>query len=75
MLFVTLDRLGQRYKSTPTDILASATTFDLYVANIATLYERRQSDIAEGKVSPRKELTEEQMLEMIRKVKEQGGPA
>ena len=75
MLFVTIDRLAQRYKATPTEILASATSFDLYVANIATQYERRQADIAEGKVSPRKELTEEQMLEMIRKVKEQGGPA
>ncbi|CAB4153747.1 hypothetical protein UFOVP635_25 [uncultured Caudovirales phage] len=73
MLIITLDRLGQRYKSTPTDILAYATTFDLYVADIAAKWEKRQIDISEGKINPAKDLTQKQMEEMIYKVKKQQG--
>lgn len=36
----------------PTDVLARATTFDLYVANTAIKWENRQRDIAEGRVQP-----------------------
>lgn len=36
-------------------------------------WDKRQADIAEGKISPAKELSEDQMMEMIRKVKQDAG--
>jgi hypothetical protein len=54
MLVVTVDNLSTRYRTLPTDVLARATTFDLYVANTATRWENRQRDIAEGKIQPKK---------------------
>lgn len=53
MLVVTVDNLSTRYRTLPTDVLARATTFDLYVANTATRWENRQRDLAEGKIQPK----------------------
>jgi hypothetical protein len=70
-MLLTLDNLAHRYNCLPSEALSRATTFDLRVLEIHGLWEKRQRDVAEGKVpakaSPK--LTQQQMLDMIARVK------
>lgn len=65
-MLVTLDRLASRYHKLPTEVLKTASTFDLYVMDIGIRY----TAIAEQKkngtyVKPTPELSQEEMLEII----------
>lgn len=55
----------------PSEVLGKATTFDLYVLDVSTKWANRQRTIAQGGV-PQKavpQLTQEQMIDMIKRVK------
>ena len=67
---ITIDNMAQRYSLLPSDILGRASTFDLAVMDAAVRWQRIQRDKAEGKHSDVKPLTQEQMLAMIKSVKE-----
>lgn len=64
-MLVTLDNLAQRYKVLPSDAMARATTFDLYVQRIAVGYHRYQEQVAKGgpKAPPR--LSQQQLEAMV----------
>ena len=70
-MILTLDNLAQRYKCLPGEALERATTFDLRVLEVQAQWDRRQRDIAEGKTPAKAvpKLTQQQMLDMIAKVK------
>lgn len=69
-MIVTLDRLASRYKVLPSQAIESATTFDLYVMDVALRYEIVAQQKRDGTyVKPVPKLTEEEMLLMIDKVR------
>lgn len=63
---VTLDQLAQRYGRLPSEVLQTATTFDLEILDIARSYEKYQHNKANG-VMP--EVKQDVMLEAIKKVR------
>jgi len=62
---VTLDQLAQRYGLLPSQVLHTATTFDLEILDIAKSYEKYQHNKANG-VMP--EVKQDILLEAIKKV-------
>lgn len=72
MLFLTLDNLATRYHCLPSEALSRANTLDLYVLDVSAKWAKYQSELAEGKTpaTSRSKPSQEQMLEMIKKVKE-----
>jgi hypothetical protein len=71
MMVLTLDNLAHRYNVLPSEALERATTFDLYVLDVSAKWSKYQSDLADGKVTkPTQQLSQEQMVEMIKRVKE-----
>jgi len=70
-MMVSLDALSSRYHQLPSQAMQHATTFDLYVFDVASRYQHYRKQVADGTyVKPVKELTVEQMKEMLRQVKE-----
>jgi len=68
---VSLDALATRYHVLPSQAMKNATTFDLYVLDISSRYQHYRQQVAEGKyVKPVKQLSEQEMLAMLAKVKE-----
>lgn len=70
MLTLTLDNLAHRYQLLPSEALARATTFDLYVLDISTKWVKYQQDLQEGRTgraTPR--LNTEEMMAMIDRAK------
>jgi len=71
---LTVDFIAKRYGKLPSEIMASATTFDMTVGQTAVEYENycyeREKRKANGVAEPAQKLTQEQMLDMIKKVKE-----
>ena len=51
--------------------MSRATTFDLYVLDVSTKWHKHQQDIADGKQPAVKMPTQEEMLEMIRRTREE----
>jgi hypothetical protein len=71
MMVLTLDNLAHRYNVLPSEALERATTFDLYVLDVSAKWSKYQSDLADGKATkPTQQLSQEQMMEMIKRVKE-----
>lgn len=71
MMILTLNNLAKAYKLLPSEALARATTFDLYVLDVASRHTRYQQDIAEGKQVPKRNfgLSQDQMKNMIARAK------
>ena len=71
MMVITLDNLAHRYNCLPSEALARANTFDLYVLDVSTKWFKYQNEQANGKnptpTPPR--LTVDQMQEMLRKAR------
>ena len=70
-MILTLDNLAARYHCLPSEALARSTTFDLYVLDVGARWNNYQHEKANGKSSTKKEPTQEEMLAMIQRVKEQ----
>lgn len=66
---ITLDFLARRYSATPTEILQSGTTFDLYVAETAAGYEAYQRKVQSGDKHDNKGLSVERMQGMLNTVR------
>jgi hypothetical protein len=65
---VSLDNLASRYHMLPSQALESATTFDLYVMDVAVRYERHRHQVATGAKTDTK-LSREQLQSMIDRVR------
>jgi hypothetical protein len=74
-MVITLDNLAHRYQCLPSEALARATTFDLYVMDISTKWSNYQYQKMEaqrtGKPMGPPKLSEDRMRAMIDRVKEQ----
>ena len=72
-MILTIDTLAERYKMLPSEVLSRSTTFDLYVMDAAMSYHNYQTRKANNNgVAPAPELTQEEMLELIRKTRQDG---
>lgn len=78
-MVLTIDNLAERYKMLPSQVLESASTFDLYVLDVSAKWLKYQHEKAEqdqqrqsiNKHAPATpKLSQEQMIDMIRKVRE-----
>lgn len=68
---LTLHNLAKTYKMLPSQVLESATTFDLYVLDLSTKHQRRQQEIAEQGHPTKKtpKLSTEQMIKMLKQAR------
>jgi hypothetical protein len=69
-MILAIDNIANRYGQLPSHVLANASTFDLYVSDIQMRYQNRQNKIANGVKDPVPQLSQEQMIDMVRSVKE-----
>lgn len=69
MSLLSLDNLAHRYGLLPSEVMSRATTFDLYVIDLSARYERYRNEAAEGKSAPAPKLTQDQMLDMLKKAR------
>jgi hypothetical protein len=70
-MLLTLHTLAETYNVLPSEALARATTFDLYVLDLHSKYQRHQEAQSQGRASPNsgRGLSEEQMKAMIEQAK------
>jgi hypothetical protein len=67
---ITIDNLAHRYSVLPSEALSRATTFDLAILDASAKWERYQQDKVNGVKPKAPELTQEEMLAMVKSVKE-----
>lgn len=65
---MTIDNLAKEYKLLPSEVIARATTFDLYVLDLGTRHLRYKQDIAEGRQTETK-LSQAELKAMIERVR------
>jgi hypothetical protein len=70
-MILTLDNLAARYHCLPSEALARSSTFDLYVLDVGARWTNYQHEKANSKSAVKKEPTQEEMMAMIQRVKEQ----
>jgi len=70
---LTVDFIAKRYGKLPSEVMAQATTFDLTVGQLAVDYQNYTYEVEKRKQSglamPAPKLTQEQMLDMMKKAK------
>lgn len=74
MMLLSLDNLAHRYHCLPGEALARGTTFDLYVLDLSAKWNKYQSEKENARHTgkpARQELSTEQMMEMIKRTREQ----
>ena len=72
-MILTIDTLAERYKMLPSEVLCRSTTFDLYIMDAAMSYHNYVNKKANNNgVAPAPELTQEEMLAIIRKTRQDG---
>ena len=65
-----IDGLGKRYGLLPSEILSRGNTFDLYIMDCALTFENYHArKAANGGKDPIPDYTEDELLNMIKKVK------
>jgi hypothetical protein len=75
MMILTVHNLAENYKCLPSEVMARATTFDLYVLDVHTKWVKYQHEQekakGEGKtIAPRApQLSQQQMLDMIKRTR------
>jgi hypothetical protein len=65
---LTIDNLAKEYKLLPSEVIARATTFDLYVLDLGTRHLRYKQEIAEGRIAETK-LSQADLKAMITRVR------
>jgi hypothetical protein len=65
-MIMTLDNLAHRYGRLPSEVIASASTFDLYVMDAALSYRDHQQRKADGRAP---ELTTSELQDILRKTR------
>jgi hypothetical protein len=70
-MVITLHNLAQTYNLLPSEALTRATTFDLYVLDTYYRYGKYQEAKAQGKATPSTSLTQDEMKQMLARVRGQ----
>jgi hypothetical protein len=68
-MVIMIHNLANTYKMLPSEVLDRATTFDLYTLNLASGYTNYQQNKLEGKNPISKVPNQEEMIEMLKKVR------
>lgn len=68
-LILSLDTMAQRYGVLPSQLMNSATTFDMYIMDAALSYQNYQHKKANGQVADT--LSTEELQDMMKKAKAQ----
>lgn len=69
-MVVTVHNLAKTYKMLPSQALNQATTFDLYVLDVATRHIKYQQDVADGKVAKKNhKLSQQELMDMLAKAR------
>jgi len=68
-MILTLDNLAKRYKCLPSEVYVRANTLDLYVLDVAAKWAQHQQDRQEGRAPRVKELSQMDMLTMLKQVR------
>lgn len=71
-MLLCIDALGKRYSLLPSQILSSASTFDLVVLDAALGYEKYITDQAEGKKTAPK-LSQADMITALERTRQHNG--
>lgn len=66
---ITLDNLAHRYNCLPSEALAKGSTFDLHILDVSAKWARYQNDLIEGRVEKKPKLSQEQMKQMLERVR------
>ena len=69
MLAITLDNLAHRYNCLPSQAWDNATTFDLYVLDVSSRWNRYQNERANGETPSATRPSEAEMLKMLERAK------
>jgi len=68
---LTIETMAKRYKMLPSEVLERATTYDLYLMDVAMSYHNYEMQkINNNGVAPAPDLTEQEMLDIMNKVKQ-----
>ena len=73
MMILSLDNLASRYNCLPSEALARATTFDLYVLDVSarwSKYQQEKAEAGENSATITPKLSVDEMKAMIARVKE-----
>ena len=68
-MVLTLHNLAEKYKCLPSEALQRGNTLDLYVLDVSTKWLAYQQDKADGRAPVTKQPSQEEMLEMIARVR------
>lgn len=68
-MILAIDNMAAKYHCLPSKVLATGTTFDLRVCEIATMWHNRQNEQATTGRVPVARPNEQQMMEMLAKVR------
>jgi len=68
MMVLTLDNLAHRYSVLPSEAMARATTFDIYVLDVSAKWLKYQNTNEEIGAT-KHNLTQKQLLDMMKNVK------
>jgi hypothetical protein len=73
-MVLTVNNLAKTYKLLPSEVMERGNTFDLYVMDIATRYERYQQQksqegFGQGSPLPRRMPSTKEMMEMLKRAK------
>jgi hypothetical protein len=68
-MILTLDNLATKYHCLPSEALATATTFDLYVLDVATRWSNYQYEQSSTGTKSAPKLSQDQMLDMVARAK------
>ena len=63
--------MAHRYKMLPSEVIERSTTFDLYVMDISSRYQSYQYDKANGNAPKSKMPSQEEMIQMIKRAREE----
>lgn len=66
---LTIDNLAHRYNCLPSEALAKATTFDLYVLDLSSKYVKYQHDKENGITPKAKHPSQNEMVEMLKRAR------
>lgn len=70
MMILTVDNLATRYHKTPTEIVETGTSFDMYVIDTATKWAKYQRELSENKTTMgEKTFSNEELVEIFNKTK------
>ena len=75
---LTIDAIGKRYGMLPIEVMSRASTFDIFIMDVALTYEQHMHDKTMKQYNTpqtveTKQLTDEKVLDALKKFKEKNG--